>query len=545
MLEKLIENWLDNTTERSFQLPFCSILTAKGFTVVHITRHCGMELGKDVIAIDPEGVPCAYQLKTAGGGKISLAQWQRDNRQLVDLVGGRLVHPSLPPHNWHRAFLVANGTIDEEVSRAIDDLNRGFLVDGNLSRKLETYLRGEFLKDAQELGTRLWPSELADYKLMLELFLEDGRSNLPKDKFAKLFEATLPLNDAKLAKKPSTAECRRLFASAALLCAIALTPFTKAANHVAEIEAWTILSVYVVGVAERFKLPASVFRPTLSLARHAIENCFKNLCDELQKRNSLLEGDSLLDNPFGLLNLRATWLIGLLSAYFLIRRLDGIPFDGDDDFIRDFCKRNSHRLKLWGEAAVPLFVCRAWLLKFVSTPLEADRELSLLLTAICELQQPKSKVALPSPHYGLDAVIASQIGSMSDEINETFAGKSFTLEGVLQLFVRRNWKQELKTLWPKISRVDKMSYLHQASWKLFRWQNQDSCLKHEVRQPTQDWQTLRKLAESDRSKGIPRALGSSSWLALLLLCVFPQRFTADFVCWLDSRLNDIASDKGG
>jgi hypothetical protein len=37
-----------------------------------------MELGKDVIAIDPSGKPCAFQLKRIQGGKLSLARWRED-----------------------------------------------------------------------------------------------------------------------------------------------------------------------------------------------------------------------------------------------------------------------------------------------------------------------------------------------------------------------------------------------------------------------------------------------------------------------------------
>ena len=87
MIEKLIENWLDKSVERTFQIPFCYMLVEKGSKIIHMTRHCGMELGKDVIAISPDEVPCAYQLKTAPGGRITLAQWNGGiNNQVFNLV---------------------------------------------------------------------------------------------------------------------------------------------------------------------------------------------------------------------------------------------------------------------------------------------------------------------------------------------------------------------------------------------------------------------------------------------------------------------------
>jgi hypothetical protein len=51
---------LDSASERSYQGPFCQILSARGYTVLHSTRHAPIEFGKDVIAIAPDGVPCAY-----------------------------------------------------------------------------------------------------------------------------------------------------------------------------------------------------------------------------------------------------------------------------------------------------------------------------------------------------------------------------------------------------------------------------------------------------------------------------------------------------
>ena len=126
MIERLLENWLTRANERSFQIPFCHWLAYKGHTVVHMSRHCAMEMGKDILAIDPEGIPCAYQLKgVEGGGRITLSKWRDDlSKQLHPLVHRKIVHPSIPDRP-HRSFIVINGELDEEVARDIDDFNRG------------------------------------------------------------------------------------------------------------------------------------------------------------------------------------------------------------------------------------------------------------------------------------------------------------------------------------------------------------------------------------------------------------------------------------
>ena len=93
MLERVIENWLDKASERSFQQPFCYMLSAEGHTIIHLTRHCGMEMGKDIITIAPDGIPCVFQLKA---GDISLSRWNNEiSGQTNQLVAVKIEHPSV------------------------------------------------------------------------------------------------------------------------------------------------------------------------------------------------------------------------------------------------------------------------------------------------------------------------------------------------------------------------------------------------------------------------------------------------------------------
>jgi hypothetical protein len=68
--EKLIEIWLDNATEREYQFAFRSALLFSGYNVIHNTSHTSLELGKDVIALAPNGEIQAYQLKGNPGGRF-------------------------------------------------------------------------------------------------------------------------------------------------------------------------------------------------------------------------------------------------------------------------------------------------------------------------------------------------------------------------------------------------------------------------------------------------------------------------------------------
>jgi hypothetical protein len=119
VLERLVESWLDSASERSYQAPFCQMLAAEGHVVVHSARHSPLEFGKDIISIDPEGVPCAFQLKGNPGARLTLHQLREIKGQLLELVTQPIVHPGVPKNQQHRCFLVTNGETEEEVQRSL------------------------------------------------------------------------------------------------------------------------------------------------------------------------------------------------------------------------------------------------------------------------------------------------------------------------------------------------------------------------------------------------------------------------------------------
>ena len=311
-----------------------------------------MEMGKDIITIAPDGTPCAFQLKA---GNISLAKWRTEvSPQIEDLVVGQINHPSVDNSVPHRSYLVTNGNIAEEVSRAIDDRNRTWESQGQPYLHLDTVVRGQLIEKAKRLGTDLWPSELTDKKTLPEMFIESGRGVLPKAKLASLFESTFPLKPLDNGKAPSKAHCERSIASAAILCAIATSSFSNENNHVAEIEAWMMYLSYVFALAEKWKLPDKAYKSEFYIATQSIYNSLANLCDEIREQGHLVEGDPLADSY--VYSVRVTWLLGLMSIYALWRRSDEVPKDETDDFLREFCKEKRHQLELWGEAAIPQFL---------------------------------------------------------------------------------------------------------------------------------------------------------------------------------------------
>ena len=437
------------------------MLSAEGHTIIHSTRHTAMEMGKDIITIALDGIPCAFQLKS---GNISLAKWRSEvSPQIDDLVCGPIIHPSVDPSEHHRSYLVTNGRIEEEVSRAIDDRNRGWASQGLPRYHLKTIVCGELFEKAKRLGIDLWPSELTNIRTLLEMFLEGGKGILPKEKLASLLESTFILDNE---ETPSENHCKRTIASAALLCAIATSSFSNEDNHVAEIEAWVMYISYVFALAERRELSSELYKNELEIATQSLYNSLANLYDEIEERDDLIEGDLFADSY--VYRVRMTSLLGLMSIYALWRCRNEIEKDETDDFLREFCKEKQHLLELWGEAAVPQFLAFLWYFRKINATMGPNIFLCHLISAICQRNGPNSRTFLANPYYEADDILphilAPILGPGEDPLEETFTGSSYALKGLVHLFVRRNWKRTMKDLWPGVSKLASISFKPKNSW---------------------------------------------------------------------------------
>lgn len=544
LLEKVIENWLDSASEKTFQEAFCAMMAAEGHTIVHLTRHCAMELGKDILSISSDGRRCAFQLKGNPKSRLTLRQWRDEvSAQVIDLVAGKLVHPSLPDTSeHHRSFLVTNGDLDEEVTRAIDDMNGAWKQQG-LPYKLEVYVRGQLLAMAKSLGEKLWPAELNDAKTLLELFLANGRSSLDKEKFVSLIESTLLLQDLDKAGETSVSGWKRLFSSATLLCAVATSNYRKQNNHVAEIEAWTLLLSHLYAAIDQHSIDPKLVASDLQIARDAVYNCMHKLYEELVTRDSLSEGDPLLDAQYPLLKVRTTWLVGLMSVFYIWRRELDEPSGEIDIKLIDFCRTHHKNMILIGESVIPMFLSTHWLFKWVGIE-ESSLLLGGLLRGLCELNAPRSEKALASPYYSSEQLIPYFAGVATDPIEDSFGGSSYAIGSVMDLCVRSNWKDLLQATWPDITRIGFKSFQYETPSDMLRWRVKNGT-NTEVFQPhTQTWNSLVKSAAGHDGPSIPVALKSSVGFSIIYIMVCAFRMNSDIVRWIDEALLTLQTPKG-
>ncbi len=524
MIEKLLENWLDSASERSYQASFVQMLGGQGYRVLHSTRHCALEFGKDVLAIAPDGVPCAYQLKGKPGGRLGLSEFRAEMQpQLVQLMSQPIVFPGIPEGVPHRSFLVSNGYFEEEVHRAVDDLNRAPYFS-----KVALIGRGQLLDWAKQLGASLWPSEMANVRELLEVFLHDGRDLLPTRRLASMLEEILALRPDD--KPLKMAELQRAVPSAALLTGVATHHFAKAENHFALASAWGLFAVSVISSCERaeFKLSGKA-KEGLVLAEEAIKDALVALWDEAQARPHLVEGNALADFEF--FRWRYTLLCGLFNVLWFF------PGDTAEDEARRtaisaWLQRKHEHLDLWGEGAVPCLLAFLLFLRRADATIRPDYELAALLEAVVTANQHRSAHALPDPYYGFEDVARRRYGlqaskESSDLQEETFAGSSFTAELLLQLVAKSRLKTPCRDNWPNFNRLGHKRFVPAASWQYGLLECSEGI--EETRQYPAEyrWDKLCEDAAVETCDYLPQELAARPHLLLLWVIIAPHRLTSD------------------
>jgi len=524
MIERIVENWLTKVNEKSFQAPFCQMLIGEGYKVVHLSRHGPFEEGKDVLAIAPDGTPCAYQLKGSDGGKITQKEWAKYADQIARLVEIPIKHPSIDESQNRRVYFVTNGELDEEVR--VEITNRNADRKRRQYPELSTILKGELLARFSNIHTDLWPMQLTSEKELLELYLADGTGYLDKPKFAGFLE-TLLLNGDTTKK----IEGQRNLASAALFASYALSPFTIAENNIAIVEGWVIFLACLIAFVEKNHLDEKNWRDTVHIAEGAIEMALFDLTEELQKRTDFITGNSLVDAPF--IRGRITCLLGFVSAYILLM-VQQKPDTKIDEWFSNFLITNQRLLLLWGEYATPQFMAIYWALKPLGYSILADRLIFSMLKGIIE--QNINKNGIPDPYHPLSEVVLTSLGLSDTQHEETYKGRSYSLDSLIQLLARRGYRGALAENWRQITLLHFAEFEPETAWQYCLWHCEDGVFHETMPKAPQSWKELVDKASSINLEKIPTYFLDNPAILLLFLLVYPHRLQPDVVKYIDKEL---------
>lgn len=541
MLRRLLENWLDSASERAYQPAFCQMLSAKGHTIIHSTRHSQLEFGKDVLTIGPDGTPCAYQLKGNPGSRLTLQQFTEIQAQIVQLVTQPIVFPglSIRPHN---TYLVTNGIVEEEVQKAVDELNRGFLAAKTLGKPIEILARGHLVKWANDLGSSLWPSELEDVNHLLQLLVTKGDEIFPAQLLNDLLIPLLRLGDGDQRNPLSGNELRRRITSAGILTAVSLVNFSHKQNYWAIISAWIMYSAYVIGACEKFQKSYSRNAKTsIEIALDVIFLSLSQLCDELQNRKHLIEGNPLVDSFT--YEGRYTLLVALMAIYWFWSEERGWSNKSHREFIETFVPRDHTKLSLWGEGVLPQLLIHLWYLRATDSSIMPDHLIAALLSQIIRLSIDDKSNGLASPYYTFEDVnrhILRDFLILKEDPfqGDNFRNSSFFALSLMHLLVRTNLKQTCKSIWPNFSRLNFKYFSPSKNWMFCLKEAPDGREVFEQPKLTKEWDELINEAGDFSGTGIPLALKENRYLFFLFVLLFPYRATPSAVRCLGRQFND-------
>ena len=550
MLARLIENWLDNASELSYQAPFCQLLLGRGHRVLHSTQHTPLESGKDVISVDPSGVYHAYQLKGNPGGHLTVTDLRRIDSQLQELVLTPIRHPDARGKP-HRSHLVTNGEVNEQAEQRIADFNAGLLNRGLQGPGLELIRRGDLMNWSLTLGADLWPSELTELGVLIELLGKDGSEPPSQELISQLLSPVLFLEPDKL-PVPKATVLRRAASAAGVLLAVALQKFERRENHATIMASWIQYATYLIATAERSEFSSRHVVPSLEIAVGEILRRLHLLCKELDHRPDGIEGDSLCDWPF--YRARLTLLRALMAVYWLWEEEKGWVHEDDKDMVERFLESEVSP-HIWGEGAIPQVLAYIWYVNRSTPGALADMMLRGVADGLIS-RTSRHHEGLPSPYLSVEEVVGYQLrkafgqtfqdtplrtyfpGEYFPSEDQRIArdacpGTSFMAEGLFVLLARRNLKQACKALWRQYSKILRREYVPASAWEFCLWKAESGHEKHTVGPKTVEWQTLRKTRGDPI---IPSDLLERPYLLLLFLVFAPHRVRPAVLEALDGRL---------
>lgn len=545
MQERLIEHWLDSINERGYQSAFLQMLAGEGYTVVHSTRHTAIEFGKDVVAIGPDGVPCAFQLKGNPGSRLNLTQFREIKGQIDQLVEQPIVFPGMPEMP-HRCYLVTNGEIEEEVQRTVDDLNRGYERRGLPSdTRLHLISRGVLLDWATKHSTAFWTENFSIQDKLIRLYNENGADAIPLDLLTDGLDEILKLtaSDVKL----TVADIERRQISASLFVAFAVRAYQKANNQIAVAAAYAALFAALECSVTRHAVKQSARnRNAVSIAREGFLSAALDFASELGagiREIKVQRGDTedidynVLFLGGGTLSSHLVWRARALIASAMLsvinieaRQAKSIDWLTEDAqrAIEIFTKPGYAQIQIWGEGAIPQALAVIWNWHLTNPTMLANYAEGQLLEAVVTeiLSDAKGYMATPY-HSDEDALrdhIGRRLGIDRGKVEaETMRHSSFFVEALFDCFVRSNLKSSAKMLWPKITKITHQRFLHENSWEYCLWKIEKGDSQTAILPRRKTWTEVQAEAADVSTPLIPPGLRNDPVMLLAFTIFFPHR----------------------
>jgi hypothetical protein len=514
LLERIIENWLNDSNERGYEIPFAQSLISSGYSVLHISSHGPYEQGKDIISIDPDGVPCAFQLKDE---KITLNEWRKISGEVTDLIEIPIQHPSIDSSISHRSVLVTNKEITDPARATINSLNEG-LKNRNFP-PLELITGTQLLRQLIDTHGSYLPVGIEDFHLFLELVLTNGRDNLDKEKFVKFLESFV-LSDIN-----SEIEIKRMLSSLVLLIQYIFGSFEKEENHIQIVEGWTFFLNYLLYLVVNQDLSEEYWKDTFELIFEKINYQIALLKEEIFERDNFLEpgwdGGLFYRGRLGLIG-------GWISAYELVNLEIIEEYDIDENVV-EFIEDQFDNMWFWGESSTPHFLAMSILLEKYGDESFSVNILTDMLNKLVLENNRYSGDGFPDPYLCLTDVLEIEYGVFPEEVDKSsFVGYSYHLDPIVKLFVLKCKKSILEAVWKGISYILHSMFVADTFEDFFLYRCKKGNHNEFFYEIPQSWSKLKQISK-EKITSIPPILLEISHYIFYLLLIYPHRLNEDII----------------
>ena len=528
MLERIIENWLTSTNERSYEVAFRQVLIQRGHTVLSAHEHGPYEFGKDIVSRWKDGSYCVYQLKS---GRIGKDRWLKIYDQIQELIRVPISHVGVKQVHPERAFLVTNGIVTHPARLAIDSMNDTCRQSNGTT--VQIIAKDELLKYFMDAHGRYFPQDPQNLRDFLDLYLSGGAGMLPCDKLSRFLDCALFNMPQHSERVRSRAQIKNVLAVAPIMLSYLLNEFEKKNNHYALAQGWAVLAMCSTRYAIKNGLTKGMWKGTLDLTLAEIKRHLDNLRTEAISRDNLLEGDSRADGG-KVLQIRTSIVLGSISLLALTDRdCDAASISA----ILHFVDKYYNQVMFWGEGALPQIF---WIVKFLEMTGHDRPALHLLkqvfraIIEACSATNLKNDepVLMSSPYFGPDDAVASILGIDSGKYdNSSTTGSSYVIQSLFEMLVRRNERSFLSDHWSQYTRVSARQFWPLNDYDLFSWRAKSGENQSRVPPIKQSWMQLR--SDCIDIADIPHTWREYGELLPLLVWVYPHRAIPAVIRLLD------------
>lgn len=525
MHEKLVEHWLTEVNELGYQLPFCEVLVADGYTVLHVSTHGRGEHGKDIVARDPTGALHTFQLK---GGDINLSGWRSIRGEVEELVQLPVRIPGVPEDEPHVPHLVTNGEVRGDALESITRSAAVWTTKGYPG--LQVWTRREVLRRFLDAHGRFLSSAANDFRSFVRLYAGDLEDRLPRAEFARLLLEMVHPDVVGSTQR----EVRRGFGSLAVMASYVLEQYTRAGNCVAAAEGWTMVAATIFHAVERDGIAPSWYEPVLDLVRIALQRSL--LAFELE----VLASDTFVGHRIGIVDpivygIRVSVVLGWLSAAQHVRWVRNEPRERVAETI-GVVQREFGAFRTAGEVDWPAIMSLALFLEREHSPAEAVSAFGRWAAEILEANRGTDATGMPSPYWSHEQVVALVHGLVAPYEREDFAGQAYTLLSAVDMLVRRGKRAVVAKLWPRVSHLQAADFLPDTPADWYLWHTDTGELRICDLSPTASWSDWRATASKMEPSRVPTTLSRHpEWLIPYCL-TYPHRVTRALSATIDGVL---------